>query len=111
MPIMPTKTHKLKLKREQMSQGFALVVLLVIAGLGIAGPSGLLAWSENSSLLKQREAKVTQLLAERDALKNRVNLLNYDNADPDLASELLRKNLNVVHPDEVLMILPDEEDR
>ncbi len=92
-----------------MSQGFALLVLLVIAGLGIAGPSGLLAWGENSRLLDQRRAQLVLLTSERDALRNRVELLNHNHADADLASELLRRNLNVVHPDELVLLIPDDD--
>ncbi|WP_246448336.1 FtsB family cell division protein [Novosphingobium flavum] len=83
----------------------ALGALLVMGGWAIAGPSGLLAWSENLRLLEQRQHEVQQLSAERDELRNRVALLDPRHADPDLAGELLRSNLNVVHPDEMVMLL------
>jgi hypothetical protein len=38
-------------------------------------------------------------------LRNRVALLDPRHVDPDLAGELLRKNLNVAHPDEVIMVV------
>ncbi len=88
-----------------MTQGLALACLLGMGGWVVAGPSGLLAWSENLRLLDQRHKEVAQLSAQRDELKNRVSLLDPRHADPDLAGELLRKNLNVVHPDEVVMLL------
>ncbi|MGB7408883.1 MAG: septum formation initiator family protein [Pontixanthobacter sp.] len=90
-----------------MTQGIALGILLLLMGLAIAGPSGLLAWGENSNLLKQRHERIAILHEERDALKNRVELLDPDNADPDLVGEELRRNLNVVHPDEVVLTLSD----
>ena len=34
-----------------------------------------------------------------------VDALNPNSADPDLVGELIRKNLNVVHPDEVVILL------
>ena len=43
--------------------------------------------------------------SERDALKNRVELLDPKGADPDLIGELLRKKVNVVHPDEIIVPL------
>ncbi|MFZ1743683.1 MAG: septum formation initiator family protein [Pontixanthobacter sp.] len=89
-----------------MTQGLALAALLLLAGLAIAGPSGLLAWSENQQLLAQRQAQIIALKDARDILKNRVALLDPDHADPDLVSEELRKNLNFVHPDEVVLTLP-----
>lgn len=76
-----------------------------MGGLVLAGPSGLLAWSENLRLLEQRQKEVQQLTAQRDELRNRVALLDPRHADPDLAGELLRSNLNVVHPDEMVMLL------
>ena len=83
----------------------AFGALVLMAGWSIAGPSGLLAWSENLRLLDQRQKEVQQLTAHRDELKNRVALLDPRHADPDLAGELLRSNLNVVHPDEMVMML------
>ena len=90
-----------------MTQAFALVALLVLGGATVAGPAGLLAWSENSRLLVEREAEVERLTAYRDELRNRVALLDPRHADPDLVGELLRKNLNVAHPDEIVIARPD----
>ena len=45
-----------RLAKESMTQAVALVCLLLLGGLVLAGPSGLLAWSENNHLLAQREA-------------------------------------------------------
>ena len=94
-----------KLRKQSLSEGLALVCLLMLAGLVLAGPSGVLSWSENHRLLEQRQVQIKVLAAERDELRNRVALLNPRNTDPDLAGELLRKDLNVVHPDEMVMLL------
>ena len=56
-------------------------------------------------MLELRQKEVQQLTAQRDELRNRVALLDPRHADPDLAGELLRSNLNVVHPDEMVMLL------
>ena len=69
------------------------------------GPSGLVSWSEHRHLLEVRRAEVKALTDECDTLRNRVALLNPRGIDPDLAGELLRKDLNVVHPDEVVILL------
>lgn len=106
---MTAQGHKIALPKEQMTQGLALALLLLLMGLAIAGPSGLLSWSENSQLLDQRHAQIVALTDERDVLKNRVELMNFNDADPDLVSELLRRDLNMVHPDEVVMTLPTED--
>jgi len=93
-----------------LTQGLALTVLLLIGGLSIAGPSGLLAWNENVQLLDQRQDRIATLSEERDRLQNRIALLNPDHADPDLTGELLRRDLNVVHPDEVVLTLEPQDD-
>ena len=83
----------------------SLVLMLFMGGMALAGPSGLLAWAENNRLLAQRQAELKQLQVERDELRNRVALLDPRHVDPDMAGELLRSNLNVVHPDEMVMLL------
>lgn len=83
----------------------ALVCLLCLAGWALIGPSGVLAWSENRQLLEQRELEVARLSVERNEMRNRVDLLDPSNADPDLTGELLRKDLNVVHPDEMVLLV------
>ena len=92
---------------EQIKQGAALAVLLVRTVLTIAGPTGLLAWSENSQALEQRKAQIAALTEKRDALKNRVELLDPSAADPDLIGELLREQ-NVIHADEMVVTLEEE---
>lgn len=94
-----------RLARENVTQIVALGCLLAMGAWALAGPSGLLAWSENMRQLDQRRQEVKQLVVERDELKNRVSLLDPRHADPDLAGELLRSNLNVVHQDEMVMLL------
>lgn len=94
--------------KDQIRQGGALFVLLVLTGFAIAGPTGLLAWSENVQTLEQHRATIAKLKAERAALRNRVDLLDPRGADPDLASELVRKNLGVLHSDEVVITIEDE---
>ncbi len=86
----------------------ALCALLLLAGFAVAGPTGLLAWSENAEALEVRRAEIAQLTAKRDALRNRVMLLDPEAADPDLASELVREQLGVMREDEVVVTLDDE---
>ena len=85
------------------SEAVALVALLIMSGLAIAGPSGLFAWSENLRLRDVRQTRLALLEVERDQLKNRVDLLEPAHSDPDLAGELVRSQMGVVHPDEVVV--------
>jgi cell division protein FtsB len=94
--------------KEKLRQLMALGYLLVLGGLALAGPYGFVAWGENLSLLDKREAQIKQLDHERADLKNRVALLNPNHVDPDMAGELIRGDLNVVHPDEYIYQLKDK---
>ena len=85
------------------SEAVALIALLIMAGLAIAGPSGLFAWSENLRLRDARESRLAKLEVETGHLRNRVELLDPAHADPDLAGELVRSQMGVVHPDEVVV--------
>lgn len=100
---MKRRQSHLKLPRDSVTQTLALMTLLLLGAVGLAGPSGVLAWSENARLLDQRQKEVVKLTDERDRLKNRVNLLDPRHADPDLVGELLRKDMNVAHPDELVI--------
>ena len=96
-----------RLSPDQTKQGIALVALLVLAALAIAGPTGLLAWNENANVLEERTAHISKLSKHRDELAHRVELLDIQGADADLAGELIRQNLNVVHRDEIVITLDD----
>jgi cell division protein FtsB len=87
----------------------ALVALLLIAAYALLGPTGILAWAEYKSAINERGKELATLEKERDALRNRQRLLDRDNVDPDLAGELMRKELNVVAPDEIVIPLNNEK--
>lgn len=91
--------------RDRMTNALALLVLIVIGGLALVGPSGLLAWGEQSARLSEHEQRILQLQAQRDEMQNRVALLAPNNVDADYADELVRGNLNVAHPDEYIVEL------
>ncbi len=89
--------------RSVIGPGLALLALLAIASYALLGPTGIIAWTDYRAALNERTAELAKLEKERDALRNRQRLLDRDNVDPDLAGELMRKDLNVVAPDEVVV--------
>ena len=91
--------------REKLARFGALGFLLLLAGLALAGPYGLLSWGESIALLEQRQERIAALEANRDELRNLVAQLDPDHVDPDLATELVRRNLNVAHEDEYVLEL------
>ncbi len=83
----------------------AMVVVGTFAGHAVAGPNGLLAWGGYHRDFQQRTVELASLQAERDRLRHRSALLNPKKADPDLADEMVRKDLGLVRPDEVILPL------
>ena len=102
---MGGKKQSLSLVRRAALPALALVVVGTFAGHAIAGPNGLLAWSGYHRDLEQRRSELASLEAERARLKHRSALLNPKRADPDLADEMVRKDLGLVRPDEVIVPL------
>lgn len=94
--------------KDKLKQLGALGYLLLLGGLALAGPYGLLAWGEGLSQLDQRNAQIARLEKQRADLQNRVALLDPKHVDPDIAGELIRSDLNVVHPDEYIYELHDK---
>ncbi len=83
----------------------ALIVVGNFAGYAIAGPNGLLAWGGYNRALNERKAELAKLEAERAQLRHRSALLDPRKADPDMADELVRKDLGLIRPDEVIIPL------
>ena len=91
--------------RERLVNAAALGVLLTVGALALVGPSGVLAWGEDSSRLERHGVQIAALQQREAELENRRALLDPANVDPDLASELVRRDLNVAHPDEYVIEL------
>jgi cell division protein FtsB len=102
---MARRNRKPKILASFIGPGLALIALLGIAAYALLGPTGIIAWTDYRAALNQRSVELAKLEKERDALRNRQKLLSRDNVDPDLAGELMRKDLNVVAPDEVVVPL------
>src|SRR4030095_16312637 len=83
----------------------AFLVVGTFAGHAIAGPNGLFAWRGYSQQLEARKAELASLQAERNQLRHKSALLDPRKADPDLAEEMVRKDLGMVRSDEVVVPL------
>ena len=94
-----------ELVRRSAFPALALLIVGTFAGHAIAGPNGILAWGGYHRALKERQAELTQLEQQKAELKHRSDLLNPRKADPDMADELVRKDLGLVRPDEVIVPL------
>jgi cell division protein FtsB len=100
---MARKKKNTALVQSVLVPALALLALLGIATYALLGPTGIIAWTDYKAAYKDRSQELVVLEKERDALRNRQRLLDRDNVDPDLAGELMRRDLNVVAPDEVVV--------
>lgn len=72
------------------------------------GERGLLAWWQLRQDIRAAEAIHADLTAERQRLEHRAALLYRDRLHPDMLDERARTMLNLIGPDEVL-VLPHSE--
>ncbi len=87
----------------------ALAVLIIANFLGYAvvGSNGILSWGDYRRAKAERGLELAQLNEEKARLAHRAELLDPSKADPDLADEMIRSELGLVRPDEV--IIPIEQ--
>lgn len=82
-----------------------LTLMAFFGAYAILGPNGILAYGDYKRQIVKRERQYAALDQHRTVLKNRVALLDPDHANPDMVDEMVRKELNVAHPDEVIVPL------
>ena len=89
---------------------------LVALGVGLAtyfgyhaltGSRGLLAWRDVNAELASTQQELETLRAEREALAEKVARLRDDGLDPDLIDELARRQLSLVDPLDVIILLDE----
>jgi len=87
----------------------ALAVLIIANFLGyaIVGSNGILSWGDYRRMKAERNVELALLSEERARLAHHAKLLDPRKADPDLAEEMVRSELGLVRPDEV--IIPIEQ--
>ena len=83
----------------------ALTIMAFFGGYAVMGANGLLAFGDYKRQLTQRERHYAALDQRREMLRNRVALLDPRHANPDMVDELVRRELNVAHPDEIIVPL------
>ena len=85
----------------------ATLIIANFLGYAVSGANGILSWGDYRRMKQERQVELAQLQVERNRLQHRSDLLDPRNADPDLAEEMVRRELGLVRPDEV--IIPIEE--
>lgn len=91
------------------SAGIPALAIIFMGFFGyyaVMGPNGLLRYREYQKAHAKREAEYARLDKRRADLRNQVGLLDARRgANPDMVDELVRKELNVAHPDEIIVPL------
>ena len=99
---MARKTQ-LRIWQVLRSAGFPALAIVFIGFFGyyaVMGPNGILSYRDYQRQIASRQAEYAKLEKQRAVLRNRVDLLDPNHADPDLVDELVRAKLNVVRPNE-----------
>jgi len=101
--------------REIRRRGKVLVgPLLAIALTGyfayhlVEGDRGLRAWVRLTQELRIGKEHLAAVSAERAELEHRVSHMRPDHVDPDLLDAQVRKTLDLVRPDEIVVMTPSE---
>ena len=72
----------------------------------IEGDHGLIRWLSLTREIRAESANLEAVRAQRKALDLRVSELRPDHLDPDLLDERVRATLNLVAPDEIVIMQP-----
>ena len=96
------------LLRRAALPALGVLIIAYFLGAAVAGENGVLAWGDYRRAKAERSGRLAQLEAERARLAHRSQLLDPRRADPDLAEELVRRELGLVRPDEVIIELQPE---
>ena len=83
----------------------ALIVVAFFGTYALLGPNGALAWGDYARQLDERQAQLVRVEKARGELAHRVALLDPRNANRDLADELVRRDLGLVEPGEIIIPL------
>ena len=83
----------------------ALIIVAFFGGYALLGPNGALAWGDYSRQLSERQSQLAGVEKARSDLANRVALLDPRHANRDLAEELVRRDLGLVQPGEIVIRL------
>jgi len=75
----------------------------------VEGERGLRAWIRVAQELRLAKEALSAVSAERAALDRRVSHMRPEQVDPDLLDAQTRRTLDVVSPDEIVIIQPSEK--
>src|SRR5947209_2225530 len=75
----------------------------------VEGDRGLRAWLRVTQQLRLAKDNLSAIASERADLEHRVSHMRPDHVDPDLLDSQVRKTLDVVAPDEIVIMQPADK--
>ena len=85
----------------------AILIIANFLGYAILGSNGVFSWGDYRRMRVEKALELAQLEEEKARLAHRAVLLDPKRADPDLADEMVRSELGLVRPDEVIVPIED----
>lgn len=98
-----------QLLRKAAAPASALMIIGFFGGYALFGSNGVLALGDYRQNLARQQAELTRLETQKKIIANRVALLDPKKANPDMVDELIRKELGLAHPDEIIIPLDEAE--
>lgn len=105
---MTIKRNIFSMIRGAFLPALGLLVIGNFVGYAVLGENGVLAWGGYRHAKAEKQQELARLQAVQARLAHRARLLDPRHTDPDLADELVRRELGLVRPDEVILELPPE---
>lgn len=99
--------NTIELIRRAALPALAVLIIANFLGYAIVGPNGILSWGDYRRMKTEKTLVLAQLEEEKVQLAHRAELLDPRKADPDLADEMVRRQLGVIRPDEVIIQIPE----
>src|SRR6187401_3436404 len=99
--------NPLALMRRAALPALGVLIIANFLGYAVLGDNGVLSWGDYRRVKAERAIELANLEQERLRLAHRAVLLDPQRADPDLAEELVRRDLGLVRPDEVIIEIDD----
>ena len=85
----------------------AFLIIANFMGYAVVGSNGILSLGDYRRMKAEKAVELAELQEEKVRLARRSDLLDPRRADPDLADELVRSELGVIRPDEVIINIED----
>jgi cell division protein FtsB len=91
--------------RSAAAPAIGTLVIAFFGGYALVGPNGVMAYGDYSRSLAKQQVLLADVQKQHDALAKKVGLLDPKKANPDMVDEMVRKELGVAHPDEIIIPL------